>query len=82
MSLLASITLGVFTGIVAHTPIKRKGTEMLLDIGLGTIGAIGGGRLFNRFGAMDTSHISPNSLLIAGLGAIIILALYHSIADD
>lgn len=82
MSLLVWITQGIFAGIVAHTPIKRKGAEMLLDIGLGIAGAIGGGRLFDRFGAMDTSHISPNSLLIAGLGAIIVLALYHSIAGD
>lgn len=51
----------------------------MLDIVLGIIGAIVGGWLFNRFGASGVTGVNLYSLLVAVIGSVILLLLYHAI---
>jgi uncharacterized membrane protein YeaQ/YmgE (transglycosylase-associated protein family) len=51
----------------------------VLDILLGIVGAVVGGWLFNRFGAGGVSGLNLYSLLVAVIGAVIVLVVYHAI---
>jgi uncharacterized membrane protein YeaQ/YmgE (transglycosylase-associated protein family) len=51
-----------------------------LDLVLGVVGAVVGGFLFNRFGAAGVTGLNLYSLVVAVIGAIVVLVLYHAIA--
>jgi len=44
---------------------------------LGVVGAVVGGFLFNQFGAAGVSGLNLYSLLVAVVGAVVVLFLYH-----
>jgi uncharacterized membrane protein YeaQ/YmgE (transglycosylase-associated protein family) len=46
---------------------------------LGIVGAIAGGWLFNLFGASGVTGLNLYSLLVAVVGAIVVLVVYHAI---
>jgi len=52
---------------------------LLLDIVLGIAGAIVGGFVFNAFGASGVTGFSLYSMVVAVIGAIIVLVIYHAI---
>ena len=52
-----------------------RGQSVVVDIILGIIGAIVGGWVFNRFGAQGVTGFNLPSLLVAIVGAIIIIAI-------
>ena len=51
----------------------------MLDIVLGIVGAVVGGYLFNVFGASGVNGLNLYSLLVAVVGAIVVLFVYHAI---
>jgi uncharacterized membrane protein YeaQ/YmgE (transglycosylase-associated protein family) len=53
---------------------------VLLDIILGIAGALVGGYLFNVFGAVGVTGFNIWSMLVAVIGAMVILVVYHAIA--
>jgi uncharacterized membrane protein YeaQ/YmgE (transglycosylase-associated protein family) len=79
MSFLAWIVLGLIAGFVGSKIINRRGEGILLDIVLGIIGAVVGGWLFNRFGMAGVTGLNLYSLLVAVIGAVVVLVLYHAI---
>jgi len=79
MSVLAWIVLGLISGFIASKIVNRSGEGILLDIVLGIIGAVVGGWLFNVFGAAGVSGLNLYSLLVAVVGAIVVLVLYHAL---
>jgi uncharacterized membrane protein YeaQ/YmgE (transglycosylase-associated protein family) len=46
---------------------------------LGIVGAVVGGFLFNRFGASGVTGLNIHSLLVAVVGAVLLLLAYHLI---
>jgi len=52
---------------------------LLLDIVLGIAGAIVGGFVFNAFGASGVTGFNLYSMVVAVIGAIIVLVIYHAI---
>jgi uncharacterized membrane protein YeaQ/YmgE (transglycosylase-associated protein family) len=50
-----------------------------LDILLGIVGAIAGGWLFNTFGASGVTGLNLYSLLVAVVGAVVVLLVYQAI---
>ncbi|HEY4214825.1 MAG TPA: GlsB/YeaQ/YmgE family stress response membrane protein [Steroidobacteraceae bacterium] len=52
---------------------------MFLDIILGIVGAVVGGWLFRGFGMTGVNGLNLYSLLVAVIGAVIFLAVYHLI---
>jgi uncharacterized membrane protein YeaQ/YmgE (transglycosylase-associated protein family) len=79
MSILAWIILGLIAGFVASKIVNKSGEGVVLDIVLGIVGAIVGGWLFNRFGASGVTGLNIYSLLVAVIGSVVLLVVYHAI---
>jgi uncharacterized membrane protein YeaQ/YmgE (transglycosylase-associated protein family) len=79
MSILAWIVLGLLAGFIGSKIVNKRGEGLLLDIVLGIVGAIVGGWLFNTFGASGVTGLNLYSLLVAVVGAIVVLVVYHAI---
>jgi uncharacterized membrane protein YeaQ/YmgE (transglycosylase-associated protein family) len=77
MSVVGWIILGLVAGYIASRIVDKSGEGMMLDIALGIIGALVGGMLFNFFGVPGVTGLNIYSLLVAVVGAIVVLALYH-----
>ena len=79
MSILAWIILGLVAGFIGSKLVNQTGEGFALDIVLGIVGAVVGGWLFNRFGAAGVSGLNLYSLLVAVVGAVVVLVVYHAI---
>jgi uncharacterized membrane protein YeaQ/YmgE (transglycosylase-associated protein family) len=79
MSIIAWIILGVIAGWIASKIVNKQGEGFIGDLVLGVIGAVVGGFLFSRFGYSPVTGFNLYSLLVAILGAIIVLWIYHAI---
>jgi uncharacterized membrane protein YeaQ/YmgE (transglycosylase-associated protein family) len=79
MSFIAWIVLGLISGFIASKLVNKTGEGFLLDIVLGIIGALVGGWLFNEFGMAGVTGVNLYSMLVAVVGAVIVLVLYHAV---
>jgi uncharacterized membrane protein YeaQ/YmgE (transglycosylase-associated protein family) len=79
MSFIAWIVLGLIAGFIASKVVNKSGEGMLLDIVLGVVGAVLGGYLFQTFGMAGVTGVNLYSILVAVVGAIIFLVLYHAL---
>jgi uncharacterized membrane protein YeaQ/YmgE (transglycosylase-associated protein family) len=79
MSILAWIILGLVAGFIGSKLVNKTGEGFVLDIALGIVGALVGGWLFNRFGAAGVTGLNLYSLLVAVVGAVVVLVVYHAI---
>jgi len=79
MSILAWIILGLLAGFIGSKLVNKQGEGLILDIVLGVVGAVVGGWLFNRFGAAGVTGLNLYSLLVAVIGAVVVLFVYHAI---
>jgi len=81
MSVLGWIILGLIAGFIGSKIVNKTGQGMILDIVLGIIGAIVGGVLFSFFGATGITGLNIYSLIVAIIGAVVVLWLYHMITS-
>jgi uncharacterized membrane protein YeaQ/YmgE (transglycosylase-associated protein family) len=79
MSILAWSVLGLIAGFIGSKIVNNRGEGLVLDLVLGIAGAIAGGWLFNLFGASGVTGLNLYSLLVAVVGAIAVLVVYHAI---
>jgi uncharacterized membrane protein YeaQ/YmgE (transglycosylase-associated protein family) len=79
MSIIAWIVLGLIAGFIASKIVNKQGSGIIVDIILGIIGAIVGGFVFTQLGAAPVTGFNIYSMLVAIVGAIIVLWLYHLI---
>ncbi len=79
MSILAWIILGLIAGFIASKLINKSGEGVIVDILLGVVGALLGGWLFNQFGMAGVTGLNLYSMLVAVVGAVIFLVIYHAI---
>ncbi|MCJ2037361.1 GlsB/YeaQ/YmgE family stress response membrane protein, partial [Methylobacterium sp. J-059] len=79
MSLLAWILLGLIAGFIGSKIVNNTGQGLVVDILLGIVGAVVGGFLFNQFGQPGVSGVNLYSLLVAIVGAVVVLWLYHAL---
>jgi uncharacterized membrane protein YeaQ/YmgE (transglycosylase-associated protein family) len=79
MSIIAWVILGLIAGFVASKIVNKSGEGFLLDIVLGIVGAIVGGFIFNLFGAGGVTGFNLYSMVVAIIGAIIVLVIYHAV---
>jgi uncharacterized membrane protein YeaQ/YmgE (transglycosylase-associated protein family) len=77
MSFLAWIVLGLIAGFIASKIVNKQGEGFFLDIILGIVGAVAGGWIFSAFGAQGVSGVNLYSILVAVIGAIVVLSIYH-----
>jgi uncharacterized membrane protein YeaQ/YmgE (transglycosylase-associated protein family) len=79
MSILAWIILGLVAGFIGSKIVNKSGEGIIVDILLGIVGAVVGGWLFNRFGAAGVTGLNLYSLLVAVIGSVLFLVIYHAI---
>jgi uncharacterized membrane protein YeaQ/YmgE (transglycosylase-associated protein family) len=79
MSLFAWLLLGLLAGFIASHLVNHRGEGMILDILLGIVGAIVGGWLAYMFGLAGVTRLDIHSLLVATVGSVLFLFVYHAI---
>lgn len=79
MSILAWIILGLLAGFIGSKLVNKQGEGLFLDIVLGIVGAVVGGWLFSKFGAVGVTGLNLYSLLVAVIGAVVVLLVYHAL---
>jgi uncharacterized membrane protein YeaQ/YmgE (transglycosylase-associated protein family) len=79
VSIIAWLILGLIAGFIASKLVNKSGEGLILDIVLGIIGAVVGGFLFSFLGAAGVTGLNLYSLLVAVIGAIVVLLIYHAI---
>ena len=82
MSIIGWIILGLIAGFIASKLVNKSGEGVLLDIVLGIIGSVVGGFLFTFFGADPVTGLNIYSLVVAVIGAVVVLFLYHAITGN
>ncbi len=79
MSFIAWIILGLISGFIASKIVNKSGDGLIVDILLGVVGAFLGGWLFNQFGMAGVTGVNLYSMLVAVIGAVIFLVVYHAL---
>lgn len=82
MSIIAWLILGLIAGFIASQIVNRSGEGILLDIVLGVVGAFVGGFLFSQFGAAPVTGLNLYSMVVAVIGAIVVLIIYHAVVGS
>ena len=79
MSIVAWIVLGLVAGFIGSKLVNKAGEGLILDIALGIVGAIVGGWLSSAFGMSGVTGLNLSSLVVAVIGAVVFLLVYHAI---
>jgi uncharacterized membrane protein YeaQ/YmgE (transglycosylase-associated protein family) len=79
MSIIGWIILGLIAGFIASKIVNKAGEGFILDIVLGIVGAIVGGFIFSLFGANGVTGFNLYSMIVAIIGAIVVLVIYHAL---
>jgi uncharacterized membrane protein YeaQ/YmgE (transglycosylase-associated protein family) len=80
MSIIGWIVLGLIAGFIASKIVNKTGAGFFLDIVLGIVGALVGGFIFTELGASGVTGFNLYSMIVAIIGAVIVLLIYHAIA--
>lgn len=75
MSFVAWIVLGLIAGFIASKIVNRHGEGMVLDIIIGIVGAVVGGWIMAGLGGTGVTGFNAWSLLVAILGAVVLLLI-------
>ena len=77
MGLLATIVVGLIAGWLASV-IMKTNTGLVTELILGVVGAIVGGWIASLLTGVDmVTGINVTSILVALLGAILVIAIYR-----
>jgi uncharacterized membrane protein YeaQ/YmgE (transglycosylase-associated protein family) len=79
MGILAWVILGIVAGFIASKIVNKTGEGLVLDLVLGIIGAIAGGWIMSLVGKAGVDGLDLYSLLVAVVGAVVVLVAFHAI---
>ena len=79
MNVIAWIIFGLIAGFIASKLVNNQGEGLILDMVLGIVGAVVGGWIFHSFGAAGVTGFNLYSLLVAVVGAVVLLVIYHAL---
>ena len=79
MSIIAWLILGLIAGFIASKIYAGSGQGIVMDIVLGVVGAFVGGFLFNAVGGTGVTGFNIYSMIVAIIGAIVVLWIYHTV---
>jgi uncharacterized membrane protein YeaQ/YmgE (transglycosylase-associated protein family) len=79
MSFVAWIVLGLVAGFIGSKLVNKTGEGLIRDVLLGVVGAIIGGYMFNLFGEPGVTGLNLYSVLVAVVGSVAFLIVYHTI---
>ena len=80
LGIISWIILGVIAGFIGSKIVNKTGQGLIMDIVLGIVGAIVGGLIFSAFGATGVTGLNIWSLIVAVIGAVVVLWAYHQIS--
>ena len=81
MSIIGWIILGLIAGFIASKIVDKTGQGFFMDLVLGIAGAIVGGFIFSALGIGGITGFNLYSMVVAVIGAIIVLAIYHWVSS-
>jgi len=79
VSLFIWIALGLVAGFITSKLVNRTDQGLVFDVALGVVGAVLGGWLFGGLGTVEVGGLNLYSLLVAVVGAAVLLAVYHAV---
>lgn len=79
MGIISWIILGLIAGFIGSKIVDSQGQGFWLNIALGVIGALIGGFLFSLFGATGVTGLNIWSIIVAVVGAIVVLLVYNAL---
>ncbi len=79
MSIIAWLILGLIAGFIGSKIVNSTGQGIVIDIVLGIVGAFVGGYVFTLFGAAPVTGLNLYSLLVAIVGAVLVIVIYHAV---
>ena len=79
MSIIAWLILGLIAGFIASKLYAGSGQGAVIDIVLGIVGAFVGGFLFNMLGGAGVTGFNLYSMIVAVIGAVVVLWVYHAV---
>ena len=79
MSLLGWTFFGLIAGFIASRVVNKRGEGCVLNVALGIIGAWIGGFIFTSMGGHGVTGFNLYSMLVAVVGAIVVLLLFHAV---
>ncbi len=80
MSWLAWIVVGLIAGLLARWIVKDDRTGCIYTIVVGILGALIGGALMQAFGSKGINEFDLRSVLVAALGAVLLLLVLQAIS--
>jgi uncharacterized membrane protein YeaQ/YmgE (transglycosylase-associated protein family) len=79
LGIVGWLLIGLLAGAIAGRLVRGRGFGCLVDMLVGVIGAVVGGFLLNLFLPGDQTYGFLGSLVVALLGAVVLLALLRLI---
>lgn len=79
MGAFSWIVVGLIAGFVSSRIVNRSGEGFMRDLLLGILGALVGGFIFRRLGYSGVNGINLYSILVAVVGAVILLVIFHAV---
>jgi uncharacterized membrane protein YeaQ/YmgE (transglycosylase-associated protein family) len=79
MSIVGWIVLGLIAGFIGSKIVTSQGQGFWINIALGIVGALVGGFLFESLGAQGVTGFNLSSMIVAIIGAIVVLVIYHAV---
>jgi uncharacterized membrane protein YeaQ/YmgE (transglycosylase-associated protein family) len=79
MGIISWIILGLIAGFIGSKIVDSQGQGFWLNIALGVVGALVGGFLFSLFGATGVTGLNIWSIIVAIVGAIVVLLVYNAL---
>lgn len=81
MGIISWIVLGLIAGFIANKLVNKAGAGLIMDIVLGVVGALVGGFISKQLGYGDVSGINLYSVVVAIIGAVVVLLIYRAVAQ-
>ena len=75
MSIIGWLVLGLIAGFIASKIVNKSGEGVVLGIA----GAVVGGFIFNAIGQVGVTGFNLWSMVVAIIGAIVVLVPYHAV---
>jgi uncharacterized membrane protein YeaQ/YmgE (transglycosylase-associated protein family) len=79
MGILSWAIVGLIAGFIGSKVVNRTGEGLVRDIILGILGAVVGDAIFTQLGYVGVTGVNLASIVVAAIGAILILVVYHAV---
>ena len=79
MGMISWVVLGLIAGFIGSKLVNKQGEGMMMDIVLGIVGAVVGGFVAHLVGFAGITGFNLYSILIAVVGSVLVLVIYHAL---